>query len=61
MANRERVVAIGLLTERDLAMLGQGFQRAFRLPDDEPFSDLLFQIDAADADMVQIVGHRHTD
>lgn len=58
MADRERVVAIGLLTEHDLAMLGRGFQRVFRLPEDEPFSDLLFQIDAAEANNIHFLGHR---
>ena len=58
MADRERVVAIGLLTERDLAMLGRSFKRVFRLPEDEPFNELLFQIDAAEAETIHLVGHR---
>lgn len=44
----QRLVAVGLLTERDLAMLGEGFRRAFRLGEDHDFNDLLAAIDAAE-------------
>ncbi|MDO6415058.1 hypothetical protein Q4F19_11765 [Sphingomonas sp. BIUV-7] len=46
----ERIVAVGLLTEQDLGVLGQGFRRAFRLQHDHDFHDLLAAIDRADAE-----------
>jgi hypothetical protein len=45
----EPIVAIGLLTENDLNLLGSGFRRAFRVDDSPIFEDLLAAIDAADA------------
>lgn len=47
LADSERVVAIGLLTGRDLALLGPSFSRAFPIPDDGDFDALLRAIDAA--------------
>jgi hypothetical protein len=44
----ERIVAVGLLTEQDLGVLGQGFRRAYRLPHDHDFHDLIAAIDHAD-------------
>ena len=49
MEEAERIVAIGLLTERDLDVLGTGFRRAFRVEDTPCFEDLLAAIDAAEA------------
>lgn len=46
---RERIVAVGLLTEKDLAVLGAGFKRAYAVRDDVDFTDLLKAIDVADA------------
>jgi hypothetical protein len=48
MQKREDVVAIGLLTEQDLSLLGSGFRRAFRVDDTSCFDDLLAAIDAAE-------------
>jgi hypothetical protein len=45
----EPIVAIGLLTENDLNLLGSGFRRAFRVDDSPVFDDLLAAIDAAEA------------
>lgn len=46
---QEPIVAVGLLTERDLSVLGQGFRRAYRIPPDPRcFDDLLAAIDRAD-------------
>lgn len=42
------IVAIGLLTQNDLNLLGSGFRRAFRVDDAPMFDDLLEAIDAAD-------------
>lgn len=48
MSSGERVVAVGLLTERDLTVLGQGFQRIFRLDEQHDFHALLQAIDDAE-------------
>ncbi|HEV2080520.1 MAG TPA: hypothetical protein VGR19_11580 [Allosphingosinicella sp.] len=50
MAN-ERIVAIGLLTQRDLEMLGSGFQRVWPVDETPCFSQLLQAIDEADREM----------
>jgi hypothetical protein len=46
---QEHIVAVGLLTNRDLERLGSGFKRCFPVSDDQKFEDLLRAIDAADA------------
>lgn len=46
---KDRIVAVGLLTEKDLAVLGTGFRRAYRVSDDADFTDLLKAIDVAEA------------
>jgi hypothetical protein len=43
-----RVVAIGLLTQRDLDILGVGFRRAIPLTGPGEFDELLARIDEAD-------------
>ncbi|MFD1613320.1 hypothetical protein ACFSCW_16075 [Sphingomonas tabacisoli] len=48
MDNRDGIVAIGLLTEQDLSLLGSGFRRAFRVDDTPCFDDLLAAIDQAE-------------
>lgn len=48
MEEAERIVAIGLLTEQDLDILGTGFRRAFRIDDTPCFDELLAAIDAAE-------------
>lgn len=45
------VVAVGLLSERDLAVLGEGFKRAYRIDEGHDFHELLAAIDAAEQDM----------
>jgi hypothetical protein len=45
---KDRIVAVGLLTERDVQVLGQGFDRLFPLESIEGFEDLLAQLDAVD-------------
>ncbi|HWI84972.1 MAG TPA: hypothetical protein VNT42_01435 [Sphingomonas sp.] len=42
------MVAIGLLTDFDLSVLGQGFKRAYRLDKSHDFHQLLAAIDAAE-------------
>ena len=44
----ERIVAIGLLTQHDLDLLGSGFRRAFKVDADPCFDDLLAAIDEAE-------------
>lgn len=46
---QEHIVAVGLLTNRDLERLGSGFSRCFPVSDDGKFEDLLRAIDEADA------------
>lgn len=41
----ERIVAVGLLTQQDVAVLGKGFKRLFPLQDDALFDDLLAKLD----------------
>lgn len=48
MDEDEPIVAVGLLTQTDLNLLGSGFRRAFRLDDSPCFEELLAAIDAAD-------------
>jgi hypothetical protein len=40
-----RLVSVGLLTQRDLDVLGSGFRRAFPLNDTTDFTSLLIEID----------------
>jgi len=44
----ERIVAVGLLTQRDLNLLGPTFERAWPIEDAPAFSELLRAIDDAD-------------
>jgi hypothetical protein len=44
----QRTVAVGLLIERDLAVLGQGFRRRCQTTEDDNFVELLARIDAAE-------------
>ncbi len=49
MAQGERLVAIGLLTQRDLDVLGTGFRRLFPLPaGPADFDTLIVAIDEAE-------------
>lgn len=41
----DRIVSIGLLTERDLERLGSGFQRHFPVTSDDMFADLMAKLD----------------
>lgn len=47
MCDRGKVVAVGLLTQRDLDLLGDGFRRAYPLNDAPAFEELLRAIDEA--------------
>ena len=45
---QERIVAIGLLTQQDLNMLGPTFERAWPVEEVPEFDELLHAIDEAD-------------
>ena len=48
IASQERIVAVGLLTRRDMTALGPTFDRAWPVEECPSFSDLLRAIDDAD-------------
>lgn len=48
MPESRQIVAIGLLTQHELELLGQGFDRAFPIDEELVFEDLLRAIDDAD-------------
>jgi len=50
----QRIVAVGLLTEHDLSLLGQGFRHAYRLDEHHDFGELLARIDAAERDQREL-------
>lgn len=45
---QERIIAVGLLTKRDLGLLGPTFDRAWPVEEAPNFSELLRAIDKAD-------------
>jgi hypothetical protein len=47
----DRFVAVGLLTQRDLDVLGSGFHRAFPLDKNCPFTSLLIELDCVDEEL----------
>ena len=49
MAEDDRIVAVGHLTKRDLASLGDRFNRVYPVHEDTDFTNLLKAIDAAEA------------
>ena len=55
MLTKDRIVAVGLLTQRDLEVLGTGFHRLFSVnaddddDEDDGFADLIAQLDKIDA------------
>ena len=48
MSRAQQIVAIGLLTQHELELLGQGFDRAFPIDEALVFEDLLRAIDEAE-------------
>lgn len=44
----DRIVAVGLLTQRDLNLLGPSFERAWPVEEAPSFEELLCAIDEAD-------------
>jgi hypothetical protein len=55
-----KIVAIGLLTQHELELLGQGFDRAFPISDELVFEDLLRAIDEAELAHAAGTGPRST-
>lgn len=53
MLTKDRIVAVGLLTQRDLEVLGTGFHRLFSIDadddDDDGFADLIARLDEIEA------------
>lgn len=50
---RERIIAVGLLTRRDVEVLGQGFSRLWPVDETPCFTELLQAIDEADRELEQ--------
>lgn len=48
---KERIVAVGLLTQRELELLGQGFSRLWPVDETPCFTDLIQAIDEADREL----------
>lgn len=51
---QERIVAVGLLTQQDLNLLGPTFQRAWPVVDATSFEGLLRAIDEADRKLKEL-------
>ena len=49
----QRIVAVGLLTQRDLSVLGPTFERAWPVEEKPSFNELLRAIDEADRELEQ--------
>ena len=47
----QRIVAVGLLTQRDVEVLGNGFSRLWPVDQTPCFTDLLQAIDEADEEL----------
>lgn len=56
----ERIVAVALLTESDLTLLGPTFTRAWPVEDAPMFGDLLREIDKADGKFKRQANQRET-
>lgn len=51
MVAGERIIAVGLLTQPDLEVLGQGFRRAYPVDETPCFGEILRAIDEADREL----------
>jgi len=51
MTDRDRVIAVGLLTQRDLDVLGSDFCRVYPVDEVPCFGELLRAIDEADREI----------
>ncbi len=59
--SRDRIVAVGLLTQRDVDLLGNGFSRLWPVDESPCFGDLLQRIDEADRVLRQEADQRAGD
>lgn len=59
MVGRERIVAVSLLTERELAVVGEALNRVYRLDEDDSFANLLDAIDRAEHAMKLKAADKH--
>jgi hypothetical protein len=50
---QERIVAVGLLTQHDLGVLGPAFTRAWPVEEAPSFNELLRAIDEADRELAR--------
>jgi hypothetical protein len=48
---RDRIIAVGLLTQRDVRLLGPTFERLWPVEDAPAFGELLRAIDEADREL----------
>lgn len=55
----DRIVAVALLTQRDLNVLGQGFRQSYRVHGAVGFEDLLAQLD--DIQPIEVVRERNDE
>jgi len=53
-----RIVAVGLLTQHELRLLGEGFKRAWPVDESGGFEGLLQAIDEAERDLQRAGGQR---
>lgn len=51
MAQKERIVAVGLLTQHDLSLLGHSFTRLWPVEDARCFEGLIEAIDEAEREL----------
>ena len=56
----ERIVAVGLLTQRELNLLGPMFERAWPVEEAPHFNEMLRAIDEADRQLQQMKERRAT-
>ncbi len=47
----ERIIAVGLLTQRDVNLLGPTFERLWPVEEAPSFADLLLKIDEVDREL----------
>lgn len=56
----DRIVAVGLLTQRDVELLGHGFSRLWPVDDSPCFTELLQAIDDADRELKRSRDEEHS-
>ena len=56
---QDRIVAVGLLTQREVELLGHGFSRLWPVDDSPCFTELLQAIDDADRELKQSGEEKH--